>query len=225
MKKILLIFMMISVSTAIKAQTEDELIRRIRDPKPNPQKEIKEETKIVEEKTFIEKLSDFFVDDFVDFFTPEDETLGVGYNYSEYFPITISANGTYSCLSLGMELGINADKNSYQLENYNPRYFLTISPGFYCRFMSINCGVGFMSSEYMKNIYDSSIENENSAVHTNVSISTQKLHFVIKPSVTGYIPISYEYYYITVNVGYNYIPKFKELNGCSFGVGFQWVIW
>ncbi len=180
-------------------------------------------------------------DDFVDAFTPEDQTWGLGYSYSQYFPLTLSVNYTYSYLSVAAELGVNLDGKKYVANQYNLFGYITVSPGFYCRFLSFNCGVGVMGMGYTKTTTwgDSYTENfggeseDNSVsvdgsvnITTSGSISTSanKYHFVLKPSITGYIPISREDYYITINAGYNYIPKFKELNGWSFGVGFQWVL-
>jgi len=179
--------------------------------------------------------------DFIDAFTPEDQTWGLGYSYSQYFPLTLSANYTYSCLSVATEFGFNLDDKKYTPRRFNPIGYLTVSPGFYCRFLSINCGVGVMYSSYMKttswsdsstedfsgNSEDGSVTVDGSVnITTSGSISTSatKCHFIFKPSLTGYIPISNEDYYITINAGYNYMPKLKKLNGWSFGIGFQWVI-
>jgi len=182
-------------------------------------------------------------DDFVDAFTPEDQTWGLGYSYSQNFPLTLSANYTYSCLSVATEFGFNFDGKKYTTNEYNPIGYLVVSPGFYCRFLSINCGVGFMSSRYTKTTtykgdsytedFTGESEDGSTTVDGSITISTSytysrsatKYDFVLKPSITGYIPVSDEDFYITINAGYNYIPKFKELNGWSFGVGFQWVIW
>ena len=67
-------------------------------------------------------------DDFVDAFTPEDQTWGLGYSYSQHFPLTLSANYTYSCLSLSTELGINLDGKKYTTKEYNPNGYWVISP-------------------------------------------------------------------------------------------------
>lgn len=181
-------------------------------------------------------------DDFVDAFTPEDQTWGLGYSYSQHFPLTLSANYTYSCLSVATEFGLNFDGKKYTTNEYNPIGYLVVSPGFYCRFLSINCGVGFMSSSYTKTTtykgdsytedFTGESEDGSTTIDGSITIPTSytysrsatKYDFVLKPSITGYIPVSDEYFYITINAGYNYIPKFKELNGWSFGVGFQWVI-
>ena len=179
-------------------------------------------------------------DDFVDAFTPKDQTWGVGYSYSQHFPLGLSVNYTYSCLSVVAELGVNLDGEKYIVNLYNPSGYLTISPGFYCRFLSINCGVGIVASSYMKTKtwggnyseeFGGESEDGSVSVGGSVNITTSgststsaaKCNFILKPSFIGYIPICDEDYYITINVGYNYIPKFKELNGWSFGVGFQWV--
>lgn len=179
-------------------------------------------------------------DDFVDAFEPEDETWGLGYSYSQQFPLTLSANYTYSCLSVATEFGLNLDGKKYTTNEYNPIGYLVVSPGFYCRFLSINCGIGFMSSRYTKTTtysytedFTGESEDGSTTVDGSITISTSytfsisatKFDFLLKPSINGYIPISDEEFYITINAGYNYIPKFKELNGWSFGVGFQWVIW
>lgn len=181
-------------------------------------------------------------DDFVDAFTPEDQTWGLGYSYSKNFPLTLSANYTYSCLSVAAEFGFNFDGKKYTTNEYNPIGYLVVSPGFYCRFLSINCGIGVMANDYVKtetwnDSYSEEFgeESEDGSVSvggsvtittsSSTSISGSKCSFMLKPSITGYIPICDEDSYITINAGYNYIPKFKELNGWSFGIGFQWTIY
>ena len=91
--------------------------------------------------------------------------------------------------------------------------------------MTSNC------SETQTNTENFSGESEDGSTSVDGSISittgysTTKFKFMLKPSIAGYFPISDEDFYITINAGYNYIPKFKDLNRWSFGVGFQWVIW
>ena len=170
---------------------------------------------------------------FVDTFSPEDDTWGLGYGYSQHFPLALSANYTHSCISIATELGFNLDSKKYTAQEYNPIGYLAVSPGLYLRFLSINCGAGVMASHYIKTTYEHYTDNfggeQKGGAGNNGSIGISKYKyrfmFMLKPSITGYIPISDEDYYITINAGYNYIPKFKELNGWSFGIGFQWVIW
>lgn len=232
MKKLLILSIILLSTNVLKAQTIKELESRytpstttgVYTRKPPP------------EITPWEK--------FVDAFTPEDQTWGLGYSYSQTFPLSLSLNLTSYCFSLATEFGFNLDGKKYSTKynlddkkyttkEYNPSGYWVISPGFYCRFLSINCGVGFMTSNYSEtqtNTENFSGESEDGSTSVNGSISittgysTTKVNFMLKPSITGYIPISGEDYYITINAGYNYIPKFKELNGWSFGIGFQWVI-
>lgn len=184
-------------------------------------------------------------ENFVDTFTPEDETWGISSSYSKQFPITIAANRTWSVFSLGCEIGVDLKGDRYINEQYNPVCYFTISPGAYFKYISINCGIGSLLSSYKKvstlikgDSYTDSFEEESDdgSISVNGSVTiTQgditisqtktKWDLVFKPSITGYIPICDEDYYITINAGYNYIPKIKELNGWSFGLGFQWVIW
>lgn len=206
---------MIFLTNILNAQTIKELEKRYQPLKiyPSPKKS--------------------FCDKFVDTFTPEDETWGFGYSYSQTFPLSLSLNYTYSYLFIATELGFNMDGKKYTTKEYNPFGYWVISPGFYCRFLSINCGVGFMASNYIKtqtNTEDFTEESEDgsTSVDGSISITTEysetKFNFMLKPSITGYIPISDEDFYITINAGYNYISRFKELNGWSFGIGLQCVI-
>lgn len=119
-------------------------------------------------------------------------------------------------LSLSLEFGINTDNRS--VVNYNPDLYMMLSPGLYLRFLSINCGIGYLPGDCVVNL---DIENGN-VVNTEM---TKTNYYMLKPSITGYIPISDEDFYITVDVGYNYSPNIKDLNGLSLGLGFQWVIW
>ena len=233
MNKLSILCVILFVFNNIKAQTVKELEDRY-----TPS------TNVYSSTTFNSRLNSSFHfgwDDFVETFTPEEQTWGLGYNYSELFPLALSANYSYCCLSVAAEIGANFEDKKYTTNQYNPLGYLTVSPGFYCRYLSINCGVGFLISNYTKietwgNSYteefsggndDGSVSHNSSSttiISGSTSTETNKYHLIIKPSITGYIPISDECYYITINVGYNFLPKFKELNGWSFGVGFQWVI-
>lgn len=175
----------------------------------------------------------FFISDVVYELTPESQTTGFSYQFSDNFPISLSANYTYSVLSISGEIGINMDKNKYLNNTYNPLGYYLVSPGLYFRYFSINYGVGSMFGLYEETIKGDNYEITDDEGNVSIQITTGNRHIVewgdayllFKPSITGYIPISGEDYYITINAGYNYIPKFKELNGWSFGIGFQWVIW
>lgn len=231
MKKLFVLYAILFSTNVLNAQTIQELEGRYTPPTSN--------------SGYTRTYHRSGWDDFVDAFTPEDQTWGLGYSYSQTFPLSLSLNYTCNCFSLASEFGFNLDgkkyttkynldSKNYTTKEYNPSGYWVVAPGFYCRFLSINCGVGFMTSNYSEtqtNTENFSGESEDGSTSVDGSISittgysTTKFKFMLKPSITGYIPISDEDFYITINAGYNYIPKFKELNGWSFGVGFQWVIW
>lgn len=223
MKKFLalLLFAGFSIDSGV-AQTEDQLLKRF--------------VPIFPETTGW--------DNFVDAFTPKDRTWGIGYGYSQSFPLTLAGNFTISCFSAALEVGVNMDREKYMSQQLNPLFCLSVAPGLYFKYFSVNCGVGCLFSNVRQtssvtetvgenssmtfegdDISGSIIVDSNAHIKYDLFFSDWKCHFILSPSITGYIPICSEDYYITLNVGYNYIPKFRDLNGWLIGVGFQCVIW
>lgn len=152
----------------------------------------------------------------------DDDTWGIGYNYSKHFPLALNANYTTSYLSIGAELGVNMDKKKIirsESETDDPIMYFSVAPGFYCKYFSINCGVGGLIASNSKSSTNT-IGTEDTSVSWSIDSKGGKIGLLLKPSIVGYIPIS-DGNYITLNVGYLYMPKFKDLNGFSFGVGFQ----
>ena len=162
------------------------------------------------------------------------ESIGLSYSYSKYFPLAIGVTYTNNHFSFGSELGFNLDKKELypsDVETVSSLKYLAFIPGFYCKFFSINCAIGGLSYNYEKS---STLISGNEAYGNSGSSSTSvtasettkepKACFLLKPSITGHIPIRDEERFITLNVGYLYIPKFKELNGLTLGVGFQFVV-
>ena len=166
----------------------------------------------------------------------DDDTWGVGYSYSKHFPVALSANYTTSYFSIGAEIGANLDNKKIfrsEIETDDPIGYLSIAPGFYCKYFSINCGVGVLlawnseSWTTTTEFVSGNDTNGNSSMayssYMSASGTNEKAKYglLIKPSLVGYIPISDGDYYITLNVGYLYLPKFKDLNGFTAGIGFQ----
>jgi hypothetical protein len=149
----------------------------------------------------------------------DEKTWGLAYSYSKNFPAALFANYTISYFSIGFESGYNLDKKKYVIhenETGNPQCFFAVSPGFYDRYFLINFGVGFLLDSRTK-----SSSNFTSSGYAFASTNVDKYSLFLKPSIIGYIPICDGDYYITVNAGYNIMTKLKDLNGPSFGVGFQ----
>lgn len=175
----------------------------------------------------------------------DDTTWGIGYNYSKHFPLTLNANYTISYFSISGELGVNLDKKKIvrsKTETDNPIMYLSVNPGLYCKYFSVNCGVGalmVLNQQSWSTVYDSdgtitettitvngnsttiAGATESSSASFSITNEKIKLGLYLKPSIVGYIPISAGDYYITLNIGYMIMPKYKDLNGFSFGVGFQ----
>lgn len=226
MKKIFFFGVILLFTTiVVKAQRLDDLEKRwIPKSIPQTNKTIQQSP----QKTCKDKFNNF-MDDFVDIFTPEDDMRGFGYAYSGHFPLTVSVNSIYSYFLIDFEFGFNFDSKEYYEQKYNPDCYLMLSPGVYLGILSFNCGIGVLGSSYYDFIIGDTVYfgDETTSISGSItleqSMKKYKAHLILKPSITGFIPI-FDDYYITINAGYNYIPKFKELNGWSFGVGFQWVI-
>ena len=150
MKKLLILCAILFSTNILNAQTIQELESRYTPPTSN--------------SGYTRTYHRSGWDDFVDAFTPEDQTWGLGYSYSQTFPLSLSLNLTSYCFSLATEFGFNLDGKKYSTKynlddkkyttkEYNPSGYWVISPGFYCRFLSINCGVGFMTSNYLRTLF------------------------------------------------------------------------
>lgn len=231
MKKIFFFSVILLFTTiVVKAQRLDDLENRWI-PKPTSTGTISQTTNktvTVPQKSCKYKWNNF-MDDFVDILSPDDNTLGYEYAYIKNFPLAISVGGTSSYFSIAAEFGFNFDSKEYYEQKYDPKCYLMLSPGVYLGILSFNCGIGVLGSSY----YDVIIGNttyfgdETTSISGSItleqSIKKYSTHLILKPSITGFIPI-FDDYYITINAGYNYLPKFKELNGWSFGVGFRFEI-
>ena len=110
--------------------------------------------------------------------------------------------------------------------------YLSVSPGLYLKYISISCGVGLLfdsrdettsySSSSSDNFENGPVSGSTSVeVSSSTSMTTTGVSLFVKPCLTGYIPISNGDWYITLSAGYNICPKFKDLNGLTFGAGFQ----
>ena len=121
-----------------------------------------------------------------------------------------------------------------------PIGYIMAQPGFYCKYFSIQCGVGALFDVRKEtkvstgtNITQtttitvgatssvSSYTDENSYQSGYYETKKPGVNFCFKPSITGYIPISDDDYYLTINAGYIFVPKLRELNGFTAGIGIQ----
>ena len=185
---------------------------------------------------------------FSDIWEIEDDIKGWSYDYSPHFPLAVSYSRTLSHFLIGGEIGSTCSKKKYKFgtnETSQPIVYLMATPGIYCKYFSVQCGVGALIDIRVKKWIIYVQNNDSVTVNTtgdgindvNIDINFEDgdqqykidkdtkntLFFLVKPSITGYIPVS-DGKYITINAGYVFVPKFKELNGFSCGIGFRWTI-
>lgn len=201
MKRIILnLIILLFIAGTISAQTEEELLNR--------RKKEHERTSLSYQRRH-KKSIDWDV---------EENTWGLAYTFSPHFPVSLSGNFTFSYFSITGEVGASCTGKKYEKDDNNkdtPLFYVMASPGFYCKYFGVHYGVGYVmcNTDYPTFIVNG-IPKEYD--------KTLTAYFCHKPFVTGYIPISDGDYYITLNAGYMFVPKFKELNGFTCGIGFQW---
>lgn len=176
-------------------------------------------------------------------------TVGFIYNYGEHFPFGTSLNYSFEDIPfmISLDFGINFDNDKYIIDKvemtdimnykrekkiYDPKFFLTVSPQLYFKYVSIGCGVGFLymngTSETANSINETSSSNGGS-VSSSITISSSSsgtssdimLKPMIRPTIKGFIPLSDEIY-LTISGGYDMIFGYKEKNGFNAGIGLQW---
>ena len=159
-------------------------------------------------------------------------TLEVDYCYTKHFPLTVDVKYTICCFVVGAEIGANFDKNvivKSDLEYHDPFGLAMVILGGYSKYLSFNIGAGVCALNHYKT--ETTTQNNNVSTGTGIEISTSASTSVtkntlscalaLKPSITGHIPLGSDEYFLTLNVGYLFIPKYDTLNGVSLGIGFQ----
>lgn len=161
---------------------------------------------------------------------PDMQSWGVGYSYNETYPLTLQANYQVSYFSCALDLGFGfANNPQYETPNktLKTNFQATLSPGVYLKYVSVNFGVGAVFAQTESNhsaLVTDKTTGTASSVNISTSESTTTARLLLKPSLTGYIPVDDDDHFITVSVGYNFAPNFKDINGFVFGVGFQFPI-
>lgn len=189
---------------------------------------------IIDQKTGKKKVK-------VDFSDIEDTSmLGFTINHDQHFPIGASIIGQSGWFMCSLDFGINLDSKKYLVEKmdmtnimnyssnrkeYDPKMFLTLTPAVFLKYVSVGCGVGFVwldgkeETSERKSKFD---DNGNYSGYTGGSTSTDAaaLKFMLRPQVRGYIPLSSSCN-MSIGVGYDIVPKMKDLNGYNVSVGFH----
>lgn len=167
---------------------------------------------------------------------------GLSYNYSKSFPIGATIEYSVWKFMLGLDFGINNDKDIYTTQKvdftnivdykitkceYDLKYFLTATPSFYLKYFSVGCGFGYaylsgkkITKDNMVTIYpdESSVQSGSTS-----TVDDYKFKFMIRPTVKGYIPCN-DNFSISLSVNYDWIQGYKEKSGIGFGIGFHYII-
>jgi len=175
------------------------------------------------------------------------ETIGAFYNYGKNWPIGLSLDYSYSMFMIGLDIGVNLDKdklNKHKLEmtdvmnytkediEYDPLFFVTVTPSFYLKYFSIGCGAGILymkGTKYVSSAKLSSYSEISEGSSISVTSSSQsnydedctKVKFMLRPSIKVYIPLCDECF-LSLSVGYDYAFGYKDKNGINFGLGLQY---
>ena len=170
-------------------------------------------------------------------YVPSDYTFSGTLNYDQSFPIGISAVGSYKILMLGLDVGFSlgskkkiiknmemTDILNYKCESYSPKAFLTLSPALFFRYISIGCGFGYviLGGDKTESQYNttSSTSGSSSSQGSNTSENAEKINFILRPQLKGYIPVS-EDMKLVIGGGYDFIPGYKNLQGFNISAGVQ----
>ena len=167
----------------------------------------------------------------------EEETIGFNFNYSKNWPISASVSYSNVFFMIALDLGFNLDDNcivqhkltmedilNYEKErrSYDPRWYITLTPSCYLKYVSIGCGIGLMF--YQKTIdekFSSKYDSIKNSFSSGGYQSKTRCSLMYRPNIKGFIPLNDEWF-LTLNASYELIPRIRNKNGFSFGVGMQY---
>lgn len=177
----------------------------------------------------------------VDFSDLEDTSmLGFSINHDQHFPVGASIIGQSGWFMCSLDFGINLDSKKYLIEkmditnimNYNstrteydPKMFLSLTPAVFLKYISVGCGIGFVwldgkeeTSERKTTFNDDGSYSGYTGGSTSTDAATVEL--MLRPQLRGYIPLSRSSN-MSIGIGYDIIPKLKDLNGYNVSIGFH----
>ena len=176
----------------------------------------------------------------VDFSDLEDiSTLGFTLNHNQHFQAGASVIGQSGLFICSLDFGFNMDSKNYYSDvmnmtdimnyertetEYDPKMFITVTPGLFFKYVSVGCGVGVAMLDGKETISDSNFsQNEKgdwSGTSGNNSFDTSMCKLMIRPQLRGFIPIGRSCK-MSIGLGYDILPKAKELNGYNVSIGFH----
>lgn len=178
--------------------------------------------------------------DFSDFGDYEDNpTLGFTVNYDQHFQLGASLCVQYGLFLCSLDLGFNTDSKKYKSDimnmtdilnykrtqtEYDPKIYLTVTPGLFFKYVSVGCGVGFSMLHSKENQLYSGFSTDEQGELSGASLSniidTVTYRLMIRPQLRGFIPVGSSFK-ISIGLGYDIFPRAKELNGYNASLGFH----
>lgn len=169
----------------------------------------------------------------------ETSMLGFTLNYGQHFQVGASVVGQSGLFMCSLDFGFNVDKDKYTTDmmsftdimnfertttHYDPILSVTATPSLFLKYVSIGCGVGCvfnkMSGEVATGHLSISGDGSSQSVSSgSYGIDDVDVKLVLRPQVKGYISISRSCN-MSLGIGYDIVPKMKELNGWEASLGF-----
>lgn len=177
----------------------------------------------------------------VDFSDLEDmSTLGFTLNYDQHFQAGASIIGQSGMFICSLDFGFNVDSKKYYSDvmdmtdimnykrtetEYSPMMFATVTPGLFFKYVSVGCGVGvaILNSEEMVSQCSYSVDEQGNVFYSYGGQSTSQntvTKLMIRPQLRGFIPLGRSCK-MSIGIGYDILPKAKELNGYNASLGFH----
>jgi hypothetical protein len=169
--------------------------------------------------------------------------LGLSFHKSYFqlgFDLMFSASSDFDDQHIGSDydqemlrndftfLGVSQNVQGCDVGEYICPKFLqfSINPGLNFKYFAIECGLGVYSCHNVKvtGSYDSAdgtwddYWRNSYKVSELKAIKTSESYFMFRPTFVGYLPNSS----VTISIGYQIVPKVKELNTLVFGIGAYW---
>ncbi len=169
----------------------------------------------------------------------DTSTLGFTLNYDQHFQAGASIIGQSGLFICSLDFGFNTDSKKYYSDvmnmidimnykrtktEYDPKMFITVTPGLFFKYVSVGCGVGFAMLNGKETVSDSEFSQDEQGNWSGISGSNSSDAFacklMIRPQLRGFIPLSSSCK-MSIGLGYDILPKAKELNGYNVSLGFH----
>ncbi len=113
----------------------------------------------------------------------------------------------------------------FEYKFFSPKFQFTISPGLNFKYFSIECGLGTMlGTEYTSYVLDAYLKDDGAiqslAYKHYLNNKRDSSYFLIRPMVTGFIPVSKRHKGFSVSFGYSFVSGASSVNNVVFGIGF-----